>query len=70
MEVGKTYRITHTRKGTFTGRVLSNDGEWAEIEVTDGVAEHMVKDDVGPGGRVNVRLSQVAHAAEVEEAAS
>lgn len=31
-QVGKVYQIRDSRKGTFTGRILSVRGEWASVE--------------------------------------
>lgn len=36
--VGKEYRIIHSRKGTFFGRVVSTDATWARVIVTSGTA--------------------------------
>jgi hypothetical protein len=37
-EVGKVYQVRHSRKGAFTGRILSVRGEWADVEVVGGKA--------------------------------
>lgn len=40
--VGAEYRIAHSRRGTFFGRVVSADeNTWATVEITDGVAQAM-----------------------------
>ena len=34
--IGNIYEIRHSRKGTFTGRIMSVDGEWAKVERLEG----------------------------------
>lgn len=41
IEVGKEYIVDHSRKGTFIGKVLSDDGEWAKVEIVKGKAHYM-----------------------------
>ena len=36
-EIGKTYEIRDVRKGTYTGRIMNVRGEFADVEVTDGL---------------------------------
>lgn len=38
MEVGKTYRVNHQRKGTFVAEVKAFDSEWATLEIVSGEA--------------------------------
>jgi len=34
--VGRIYEIRDVRKGTFTGRIISVNGEWAKVERLEG----------------------------------
>lgn len=36
LEIGTVYDIHDARKGTFTGRVISVHGEFAQVEVLEG----------------------------------
>ena len=42
IEVGKVYNVSHSRKGKFTMRILSIDGEWVKGVVVDNVAKAMM----------------------------
>ena len=56
--VGQEYEIHCSRKGTFSGKVLEINGDFATIEVTDG-QPHFISIDykLGYNGIVNVRNS-------------
>lgn len=55
-EVGKLYEIRHSRKGTFTGKLLSIDGEWADIEIVRGVARAIMDYNIKyEGEKVTIR---------------
>lgn len=58
VEVGKTYEIRHSRKGTFTGRVIQADpdSEWVTLVVTGGIANAVMSYNVAyEGDEVTVR---------------
>lgn len=56
LEVGKTYEVRNQRKGTFSMRVASIDGEWITGEVVDGVAKAIMSYNVKEEGEsVTVR---------------
>ncbi len=58
LEVGKTYRINHSRKGVFNGRLISLDDTWAVVVITDGKAGAMLEyNERYEGETVNVRRS-------------
>lgn len=58
LETGKPYKIRHSRKGTFFGRLISIRGEWADVEVTRGAAGAMLSyNEASVGEVVTVRLS-------------
>jgi hypothetical protein len=40
-EVGREYEITDSRKGTFAGKVLEVNGDFAKVEVTKGKPKFM-----------------------------
>lgn len=43
LEVGQTYRVNHTRKGTFTIRLDHFDQEWATGYIVEGAADAMLE---------------------------
>lgn len=58
-KVGTRYQINHTRKGKFTGELLSVDGEWATFLITDGFASAICDYNVRETGeRVTCRDTQ------------
>lgn len=67
IEVGKTYAIFHSRKGRFSGRVVSFDDEWATVLISREVAKAMMRDNVRcEGEELTVRLSQCTFTEEAE----
>jgi hypothetical protein len=56
--IGKTYKVNHTRKGTFTGIVRAINGEWIDVEITKGKARNVASADVEAGDSVTVRDTQ------------
>lgn len=57
-EVGKTYVVRHSRKGTFTARVKAVHGDFATLEIVSGTARAMLAyNERGVGEEVDVRLS-------------
>ncbi len=55
-EVGKTYIVRDSRKGTFTMRVTSVDGEWATGIITKGIARAIMAYNIRyEGDTVTVR---------------
>jgi tellurite resistance-related uncharacterized protein len=60
LEIGKIYLIEHSRKGNFLAKVLSQDDEWATVEVVKGHAEFMASgnSDRGlSGDQITIRKS-------------
>lgn len=58
IEVGKTYRVSHSRKGAFTGRLLGVDDTWASFEITEGKAKALLEENERfAGDEVTVRRS-------------
>jgi hypothetical protein len=58
LEVGKTYRVTSSRKGTFTGIVSRLDETWADVLITKGKAGAMMDYNEREAGEpVTVRRS-------------
>jgi hypothetical protein len=58
LQIGKEYLVSHSRKGTFTGRVKAIDDTWATLEITSGRAGAMMAyNEVGIGEDVTVRLT-------------
>jgi hypothetical protein len=53
---GTTYHVTSSRKGAFTGKLVSVDDTWATIEITSGRAGAMLRENErGVGEEVTVR---------------
>ena len=50
IEIGKTYRVTHARKGTFTAKVTGLCGAWVDLEVIDGEAAGLRGDVLAAAG--------------------
>ena len=60
LTVGKTYLINHTRKGTFVGKLksVSDNGDWADIQITGGTANAMLDENIGYiGDTITCRIS-------------
>lgn len=59
IEVGKTYTINHSRKGTFVAKVISHaDPEWATVEIISGMARAMIAYNVATEGeQITIRVS-------------
>ena len=58
LENGKIYRIASSRKGKFSGRLISHCDEWATFEITDGKAGAMMEyNEREKGEEVTVRRS-------------
>lgn len=51
-QIGKTYKIEHSRKGVFEGRVtrISEDTEWVDVEITRGQTTAMCRYNVADVG--------------------
>ena len=56
-EIGKTYLIRHSRKGTFTGKILAQDDEFSKILIVDGEAKYLNDDNGKPGETISIRRS-------------
>ncbi len=58
IEIGKTYRIKSSRKGTFTGKIVALNDEWADVLITSGKAGAMLDyNEREAGEEVTVRRS-------------
>jgi len=69
IEVGKTYRVIHSRKGTFDMRIASFNDEWAEGVIVKGSAKAMMDyNEKETGENITVRIS-FCHFVEVKDAA-
>lgn len=55
---GNTYIVRHMRKGTFTGRLIYHDEDWARFEIVAGRTKAMLAyNEAGVGEEVTVRRS-------------
>lgn len=58
LQNGATYKVKSSRKGKFTGLLVSHDDTWATIEITDGKAQAMLAyNERSIGEEVTVRRS-------------
>jgi hypothetical protein len=58
MQVGKTYIVKSSRKGTFAGRLMSACETWATFTITAGKAKAMLDyNECEKGEEVTVRRS-------------
>lgn len=56
--VGKTYKIIHSRKGIFTGRIIKVDHTWAIVLITNGKAKAMLpENEAEQGEQITIRRS-------------
>lgn len=57
LEIGGIYQVKDRRKGTFEGKCLSVDSEWADFEIIKGSAHFLSGGgyDAGVGDRVVCR---------------
>lgn len=56
LEEGKIYLVNSNRKGTFAGRCVARDDEWATFEITGGRARAMCSyNEAEVGEQVTVR---------------
>jgi len=44
-EIGKTYHVSHQRKGDFVMRVTGVHGEWIDGVVAEGMADAILRDN-------------------------
>lgn len=55
---GKTYKIIHSRKGIFTGRIINVDATWATVLITNGKANALLQENESEEGeQITVRRS-------------
>ena len=65
LEIGKTYKFNHSRKGKFIGRIESLDEEWCSAIVTEGQADAMLDYNIKDVGEsVSMRRSFIISAIE------
>lgn len=56
MEIGETYMVNHERKGRFVGKLTGFDDEWANLEITAGVANAIIDYNIArKGEKIRVR---------------
>lgn len=55
--VGKTYEVTHSRKGTFNLRVTGMDDEWVNGTIVAGSAEFFTEENREAGEVITLRRS-------------
>lgn len=61
LTVGNAYRVASTRKGKFTGKLISADSTWATLEITKGKAGAMLPyNEREKGEEVTVRRAWCA----------
>ena len=66
MEIGKTYKIKHSRKGTFIAKAIGTDGEWVAVEIVSGVARAMMQYNAAVAGeQITLRISHILSSEEV-----
>lgn len=64
-EVGKTYDISHSRKGQFRVKVTAVHGEFFTGTIAEGVAGYMNDDDRGPGMEIDINITLCSRIVEV-----
>lgn len=67
MEVGKIYKVTHSRKGSFSLKVVAINDEWIEGVIYNGVAGAMMEYNVKlEGEEITVRESFLSNIEEIK----
>ena len=67
LTVGKTYNITHCRKGSFTIKVTELNGEWATGLITEGHTTTMLSENAKfEGEKQPMRISFLTKIEEVK----
>ena len=67
METGKTYTVTHQRKGRFTMQVTSKTAMWTTGIITKGTAGAMLEYNVKhEGEKITVRTTFLSNIKELE----
>lgn len=65
VEVGKTYLITHSRKGTFLATIKKIDETWITALIVEGETEAIISSNVkGKGEEVQFRTKFLVNAVE------
>jgi hypothetical protein len=57
VEVGKTYEVSHSRKGKFALRVTKIDDDWITGVIVAGKAQFISKPAAGNGDMITLRKS-------------
>ena len=61
LEVGKIYKVKHTRKGNFTCKIKSVSGEWATGLITEGETRALCEYNIKEAGEeVTFRIAFAA----------
>jgi hypothetical protein len=69
LEIGKTYLVNSSRKGTFLATIKSFDETWATVEIVAGKAKAMLHyNERDKGEEVTVRRSFCTFAAQPDNA--
>jgi len=64
-KVGAVYKVNHSRKGDFTGRVTAVNGIWADVLILKGKANAIMDYNVKEKGETVTVRDTLAHFAEV-----
>lgn len=71
LEVGKVYRLIHSRKGEFAVAVDHNDGVWVTGYIVDGATTALLPENrLVKGERVQMRLTLIVDADELPTGSS
>ena len=58
MEIGKNYKVSHSRKGVFEMKVNDVSGEWVTGIITSGYADAICDhNEVWEGEEITIRIS-------------
>lgn len=57
LTVGKTYYVRHSRKGSFSAKLVANYPDTAVLEIVMGTAAYISCADAAPGDEISVRKS-------------
>ena len=71
LEVGKVYRVIHSRKGKFVVEVTDNNGVWVTGTIVDGSAKALLPENhVVKGEQLVMRLTLIVDAEELPTGSS
>jgi hypothetical protein len=55
MEIGKTYKVIHKRKGEFVLKIIEGNDVWVKGLIVDGVAQYLNEENKTEGELIEVR---------------